>query len=838
MNNVGKATFAILMAVFGLSSWATDYTWTGNGQENNWADRNNYDPVPAEGVLPGAEDIIKIPEGVTVKLAASDTDSWAVANALKRIRPMGGYKTPMSTIEITVNENDGTDGVASLDCQINYNYSSSWYHGCVVKKGKGVLRTLSTAQNGYYVTWDVREGDVVFPQEIGEFSTTFDSVIVAEGARVFTPSGIGGSLPYPPVFRGISGLGMITNSSSSGKAQKLLVNSLASSFDGVIGGSIELTAGIELQLNNLGNTFSGGAVSSGADIKIPAFGMTGEPSPLGTSANLTIAKGGFGFVYLGEGETTDKNLLLTASTGLSTLDAGATGGLTWTGDITPSGKVKPSLLLTGDGSKTNVVEGAICVSSSGSAYSITNLVKRGAGTWRIADNANDTWSGMLTVEEGTLQFDSMAPVGTVSALGTAALATPYSVWLKGGTLEYTGTDDADGLRRTVGVSADATILNSSDAELTLGNVSAAADDVTLTLGGGDMILSGVTGDLSIRKTGAGTVKLIGDQTFEGELAVTEGTAIVDLPKYEWYRFDFKHTASNETIFMVGTIGLYDEDGHCHSLGLDVVSSTSFADIAPGTAWQNGSRYSSNTASPYGPFKSMFEDDTSYWAQYLSSPTRSLNEDSEDNWATAVVRLPRDAGPIVSYDLVLMGTEHSNGKKRSCSVHSLQASVDGNTWDDVGGTNTYEQLKCNYQWLYGHSEYVAGDAAVHTTGCPIPARPAQRPAQLNNCTVNVSKDAALKAGAEGMTISKLRFDAAGVGTIEGFSLADEGTIDFANVAKGTRSLTFTIPGMDAAETDKIADWTFTVNGETPKNWSVSVRNGVVTLQKNGLILLVR
>ena len=132
----------------------------------------------------------------------------------------------------------------------------------------------------------------------------------------------------------------------------------------------------------------------------------------------------------------------------------------------------------------------------------------------------------------------------------------------------------------------------------------------------------------------------------------------------------------------------------------------------------------------------------------------------------------------------------------------------------------------------------GDAAVHTTGCPIPARPTQRPAQLNNCTVNVSKDATLKAGAEGMTIGKLRLDAAGVGTIEGFSLADEGTIDFANVAKETRSLTFTIPGMDAAEIDKIADWDFTVNDETPKHWTMSVRNGVVSLQKDGLILLVR
>ena len=108
MNNVGKATFAILMAVFGLSSWATNYIWTGNGQENNWADPNNYDPV----AVPGTGDEIQITNAVTITLSPSDAASWAVANAVTRIRPM----LAKTTIEVTVGKDDGDEGAANLLC--------------------------------------------------------------------------------------------------------------------------------------------------------------------------------------------------------------------------------------------------------------------------------------------------------------------------------------------------------------------------------------------------------------------------------------------------------------------------------------------------------------------------------------------------------------------------------------------------------------------------------------------------------------------------------------------------------------------------------------------------
>lgn len=836
MNNVGKATFAILMAVFGLSSWATDYTWTGNGQESNWADRNNYDPVPAEGVLPGSGDTIIVPADMTATLFASDTASWTVVNGIQRLRPAAD-----GVINIVVNPEDGDGGEATLACQITYKGAASYLQGHVVKKGKGSLVLTNVGQHAYYSYFDIEEGALVGPQAITDIyaASEFDTVTIAEGAVFYTPSSASGSSPTYS-FRGISGLGMVTNN-SAGSAKKLILGS-STTFDGPIGGNISVDAKYAFQPNNLSNTFTGGVTSDGANVKVLAFGMADQPSPLGTAANMTIAAGGFGFVYLGEGETTDKNLLLSTGVGELVFDAGATGGLNLAGEIKPSGKVNPSLVLTGDGCKTNVISGAICVSSSGASYSITNLVKRGTGTWRIADNANDTWSGMLKVETGTLQFDSLAPLGVVCSLGTAAAADPYSIWLKGGTLEYTGTDDADGLRRTVGVSADATILNSGDAELTLGNVSAAADDVTLTLGGGDMTLSGATGDLSVRKTGAGTVRLIGDQTFEGELAVTEGTAIVDLPKYEWYRVAFRHTISNQTMFYVNEFGLYDADGKRQNANLAFVNPLALADVpklSPGQVCLEPKRGTSDAKD----VANLFDDKEAAWHDYIKKPngTGSIDPqpDNPDSWVWVTMRLPKGAVPVTSFDAVIGGTYVSNAKTRSVHDFLLRGSVDGVNWDDLCETNKlYRQLGVNYQWFFKEVEYKPGDAAEHATGCPIAARPAQLPAQLNNCTVNVSKDAALKAGAEGMTISKLRLDAAGVGTIEGFSLADEGTIDFANVAKGTRSLTFTIPGMDAAEVDKIADWTFTVNNETPKNWSVSVRNGVVTLQKNGLILLVR
>ena len=169
------------------------------------------------------------------------------------------------------------------------------------------------------------------------------------------------------------------------------------------------------------------------------------------------------------------------------------------------------------------------------------VIKNGTGVWRFADQTSRGSLGVIDVENGTLQFDSIAEKGIACSLGystnlfqrahavTYDNGTPvnYAFVLGGdgteGTMEYTGTSVACCSTRPMAIRSKGRFISDS-ARYTLENVYALGEGhKTLTLAGSSDHGNTATdirdgeGTLDVVKEGSGTWTLRGTNTFTGSL---------------------------------------------------------------------------------------------------------------------------------------------------------------------------------------------------------------------------------------------------------------------------------------------------------------------------------
>ena len=851
MQNVTRFVAVCVTALIVLATSATDRTWVG-GASTDWTLPGNYDPAG----VPEVGDNLLIPTNITVKLISTNTASWEVANRLAYVKP----ETATSYFEVEVP--DGKE--ASLACGVSFN-ASDWRSndkGGLIKTGGGLLQLMKGGQRPYYTSITVSEGVLRSPTNLmhsGLFQ--FDRLQVAKGATFFAANGADGNHPHTYI-RGLSGEGLITNTTSYTWGEVLYLNARVNTFDGTIGGRIRFYAGANLTLTATDNVMTGecfyafnnaGAGTNGPVVAFTKMGMFGEPSSLGVSHlavnNINSAGDPSAyFKYLGSGETSDKNITLYGATAHpSYFDAGSSGNLVLTGTlgIGYPGVQDYTFILTGDNEIESTLAGAI---NGYGNFTFTNIIKRGTGTWRFSD-VERTWSGMLTVEDGTLRYESLAATGTACALGTAAKAQPYPILLKGGVFEYSGASRLEAKGRTIAVEGTATLRNASGQAFRLDGVTAATAGSTVVLDGGEGVtnaLSGVTGGLSVCKTGEGVWLLNGEQSFTGDLTVSNGTLLVTRPKYEYYRLWFRHTVSNQTYFFVNEIGLYDKLGARQNGGMSFnMDKNSATALEPGEACIGASGRTFSYSSSTTVFANLFDDATSALHAYqkINGATKTINPDDESTWLPIVMRLDEDSAPVESYDVVIGGTYTANGKTRSVDNYLLQGSVDGVTWDDLNETNGYKQIGANYQWFFDGKAYNSGGAATHTTGKTIASRPAALPTLLDNAGyVSVAPNATIKALDDDVTISKIRVSVSGAGTIDNFRfVADNGTIDVTDIPDGVRDFTLPLSFANVTETDiaNLSRWKLTLNGNDTSSWSKSIApDGTIRLVKKGMIVVFR
>ena len=183
-----------------------------------------------------------------------------------------------------------------------------------------------------------------------------------------------------------------------------------------------------------------------------------------------------------------------ASAGAGTLNIG--GGIT--------GAVAGATVLTLSGSNTNanLISGII---GNGSATTF-GIAKSGLGTWGLS-GAN-TFSGQLTVQNGTLSIASINNASSNGTLGNSALAVILgNTGAQTGTLQYTGGNAA------------------STKAFTMATGGTGAFDVTT--GATTLTLSGVIGGSgAMVKTGSGKLTLSGANSYTGATTVTGGTLVM------------------------------------------------------------------------------------------------------------------------------------------------------------------------------------------------------------------------------------------------------------------------------------------------------------------------
>lgn len=610
---------------------ATDYVWTNALGDDDWTKPGNFllnGAVPE--TVPGAADIVVLPIGISANIDYDENDSAKKASAdvfrnVKRIIPCG----PRSVVRLTVPEGQ----VLEVNCAIVRATTDDWWKGGKITKlgaGEAKLMSYGLLANArkhtcdYYVALNVVDGTLTLPQNVVEIDEAYGAVVVAEGATLVVGRVVK-SLTYNQ-FPTIAGEGTIKNDNSA-----LVYVQKGCTFAGKFEGGVSLNPRGFLRLTGTESTISsqvqiwyGNGASTPSEsygaLGVMSFGLNGQPSSLGTAPKVVSRDNGAYVKYLGAGETTDCTLEINHKANSADwvyLDAGETGGLNWTGNwlsddgtYSTTKSYQHGLVIKGDGAGINTMSGKIQHHPSGSQSSVyrstINVKKQGTGTWRINENAGNAgtaaWGmrGVWEVENGTLQFDSIAEKGVQSALGSSdelfndtfavtqnvENAVDYAFVLGGGVgktrgnLEYVGSASSTAAGRAFVVDGTGAFLNNGTSALELSDfkVKSGSGDSTLVLGGAntdaglvDQIADGDSGKLSVVKEDAGTWKFGNNLSFTGPLVVKAGKLEVGeafkcWTFYRWvvkgtYYQNLSQTSSAYKSIGFKAFGLFDSEGN-------------------------------------------------------------------------------------------------------------------------------------------------------------------------------------------------------------------------------------------------------------------------------------
>ena len=225
---------------------------------------------------------------------------------------------------------------------------------------------------------------------------------------------------------------------------------------------------------------------------------------------------------------------------------------------------------------------------------------------------------------------------------------------------------------------------------------------------------------------------------------------------------------------------------------------------------------------------------------------SIAAGNRKTWIPFVMRLTNGAPEIVRYDIQTAGGSATTNYWPK--IATMEASVDGIHWDLVE-TNALGAVVENHEydfsipltcgsnrWFSDGTERVSGQVRPGA-GFPIRGR-ADIPAPLQNVrSVSVDAGATLRTY-DDVTISSLKVDSAGAGTIDGFTFAENGTFD---VEAGEDMQRITVlPGsyVNCSGLANVARWSVRFNGTPSDKYIVGVRDGHITLTKRGFVIVYK
>ena len=655
-----KGCITGLAAMIACVAAGGTFTFVASDANADWSDPGNYrtaeDAVPT--TVPGSCDTVTV-QNCEYQITVPSASFNAIRN-FNRIIPVSGSKF---VFDVTDTTQEYTNSCAITSGTTNYKY------GEIVKKGLGtlVLAADGVVKSGtsfydYYVGLTVAEGMLKLPQYSSAQTGYFGYTAVSNGATLFTMSQKPGGSTAITSVRSLSGEGIVTNtvtpgSSRSGHSMTTIgYGTEASVFKGAITPPITLylqSTSHKGQLTLLGTNSTYTALyfgfvstvdypeSDDGVISFVTIGGTGSSS-LGEPGSamydyLSKIDGKAVLRYLGNGGETTKRSLYLGNAGKTWFDAGAHGGITFTGNwesSLQSGQIFyriRRLYLTGSNETACVIKGDLVPfvfpSSSNTPGYIANtngfacvsfptfVTKCGTGVWRFGHRTSSKATGGFAIEQGTLQFESIAEKGEPCSLGLATQTTEcdpdalltnsahyvdYAYTLGNPAnvddrpvFEYVGTTQAVCTTRPIVLVGGGGELRNSVSDPNVGlrfeGVSArdTGTECTFVLGGtntsGRNMVSGISdgaGKVNVLKTGSGRWAMNSANTFSGNVHVADGTLELAGPRYTWFRFTVKEVAG-WTISQAGTdnvygalfgltfgeVALYDKDGVRRNVGL-------------------------------------------------------------------------------------------------------------------------------------------------------------------------------------------------------------------------------------------------------------------------------
>ena len=848
-------TIIAMTAVFAAFNFATADTCTWiNGSTGGWADPNSWNG----NAVPDATSTVAVPNGVD--LPVNDTDA-ALAGSVAGVVLGEGSRIVFN--------------LESTDCSMNGTITGS---GTIVKNGAATLRLLNTDVDGYYTTggFQVNAGTNVLPQT---FSSSYDSTVMKVGPVYVADGAV--FMPYARYratnISALSGKGTIRQELSGGSWPLRITG--PSSFEGVLNGYINLLTYSKFDILGTNNFFSSNSdmsLHANADLGVTMFGnrttlysslaaryigSTGTTYPnLAFHQNARVR-------YLGTGETTDRHFMLNSAVN-AIIDAGATGGLHLTGRIFQNSAKQAVLTLAGSNTVAASFSGAFDEYDGKSTF----ITKTGTGTWILRGATNRFNKGVVGVEEGTLQFDTLAETNTPCSFGLSTLlaqkytgdwdatkTADYAILLGSadaeGTLEYIGTNlwDNAASTRPVAVTGHGGRIVSSVAGRRIGIKGALAADA----GGGTLTLDGVGttnylynaadghGTLSIAKEGTGTWVLAGDQTFGGKLDVKGGELVVSSTlgtKYSWYRFTIKRnvavakgeTATSAQQIRMYELALYDATGSRVNLGLTEAEDNTIPAAGQVCYWRK--KYTSDKL-PH-----LFLDSNTYYNdnRNLFNISVFLDPNDPQKWIQFVMRLDDDKPQAASYDIC---SNQVNTQSNEPNAWTMEASADGVFWDTVANVTSNETA-------YAAGHWISDDSAFTANAKRIPKNPnfmfgldngksliEAAPSQLANATVSVANGAVLRAEGS-VTISSAEVDVSKpAGTIDGFNFASDGTLNIVGDADLSGRIVLPVNIVNASGTQNISSWTATANGHRAAG-KLAFEDGNIVFTQLGTTIIMR
>jgi len=370
-----------------------------------------------------------------------------------------------------------SDGSWNTDADGNWNVNGNWT-GATFPNAVGddaTLGAIITADRTITLGQDITIRTLTVNDNNRYTITGGNTLTFVRNGVQFTQSGAGGVTIDSDVILGNDGT---WNGAGTGTA---IFNGVIS--DGGSGYAITKGGTSTLILNG-NNTFSGGMTLNAGTVEFGDDGAAGTGT-LDLSGSAIQAGGG--------ARTLANTVVVTGAT-----TVGGSDDLTLSGDMTLTGNRTFTIDNTGDTTFSGVISGAF------------RLTKDGAGLLIL--DGNNTYSGGLRINDGTVEF------GNDGAAGTGTLT------INAGTIQAGG--GARNINEAVTVGGNFSVGGSNDLTLS-GAMALGAATRTITVDNtGATVFSGViSGGGGITKAGSGTLTLNGsaNNTFSGATTINAGT---------------------------------------------------------------------------------------------------------------------------------------------------------------------------------------------------------------------------------------------------------------------------------------------------------------------------